>query len=313
MADNLLDMVAFVRVVEAGSLSAAARDLNVSLAVTSRRLMRLEERLGVRLINRTTRTLALTDEGVAFHQRCVSILAEIDEAEAQVTRGRDSAVGLLRVTSTFAFGRRRLAPLIAGFQTRHAHLQVHLEASDSFVNLVDAGYDLAIRFGSLSDSGLVARRLAPNARVICAAPSYLNRRGRPKSIDDLTAHDSIVYGAPLLDHWRFVDGRSVQVKGRLTTNDGELAHVWALEGAGLILKSVWDIREDLESGRLEVVLPDHHLPGSSIHAVYPHSRLASAKVGLFVDFLRASFKGQWASSLSTVAGTPPDLGDDETE
>jgi DNA-binding transcriptional LysR family regulator len=121
----------------------------------------------------------------------------------------------------------------------------------------------------------------------------------------------IPYGAPPLDHWSFVDGPTVRVKGRLTTNDGELAHAWALEGAGLMLKSVWDIREDLEAGRLEVVLPNHHLPGSSIHAVYPHSRLASAKVRLFVDFLRASFKGQWAASLSTVVRVPDDFVDDD--
>ncbi len=236
MADNLFDMLVFVRVVDAGSLSAAARELNLSLAVISRKLSRLEERLGVRLINRTTRTLALTEEGAAFHVRCVRILAEIDEAETEVTKGRDAAVGLLRITSTFAFGRRRLARLLQEFRSAHRNLQVHVEATDGFVNLVEGGYDLAIRFGALANSSLIARPLAPNFYVICGSPTYLDLRGRPQVVDDLLSHDCILYGAPLLDHWTFADGTAVRIKGRLTTNDGDLAHVWALEGAGLILK-----------------------------------------------------------------------------
>src|SRR5882762_5173511 len=157
MADNFSDMVAFVHVVEAGSLSGAARDLNLSLAVISRKLSRLEERLGVRLANRTTRTLSLTEEGAAFHARCVRILGDIDEAETEVTRGRDTATGLLRVTSTFAFGRRRLAPLLHEFRQMHPGLQIHLDASDRFTNLVESGFDLAIRFGALADSSLIVR------------------------------------------------------------------------------------------------------------------------------------------------------------
>jgi DNA-binding transcriptional LysR family regulator len=220
MADNLFDMLVFVRVVDAGSLSRGARDLNLSLAVISRKLARLEERLGVRLVNRTTRTLALTDEGAAFHARCVRILAEIEEAETEVTRGRDTAVGLLRITSTFAFGRRRLAPLLHEFQENHPDLRIHLEASDSSVSLVEGGYDLAIRFGALADSGLIARPLAPDHRVICGAPTYLKRRGRPQTIEDLLSHDCIIYGEPPLDHWTFVDGSAVRVRGALTSNDG---------------------------------------------------------------------------------------------
>src|ERR1700722_7168892 len=165
MADTLLDMVVFVRVVETGSLSAAARELHLSLAVVSRRLSRLEERLGVRLANRTTRTLTLTDEGAAFHARCVRILGDLDEAELEVKRGRNTATGHLRVTSTFAFARRRLAPLLHEFRQLHPGLQIHLEATDSFVNLVESGYDLAIRFGALADSSLIARQLVPNVRV----------------------------------------------------------------------------------------------------------------------------------------------------
>ncbi|MDB5973839.1 MAG: LysR family transcriptional regulator [Nevskia sp.] len=296
MADSLFDMVVFVRIIETGSLSAAARDLHLSLAVVSRRLGRLEERLGVRLANRTTRTLSLTEEGAAFHARCVRILGDIEEAEMEVTRGRNTATGLLRVTSTFAFARRRLAPLLHEFQQLHPGLQIHLEATDSFVNLVESGYDLAIRFGALADSSLIARQLAPNVRVICAAPAYLDRHGRPANIDDLLNHDCIIYGNPPLDHWRFADGSSVRVKGTLSTNDGEAAHAWALEGAGLVLKSTWDVEEDIAAGRLEVVLPALQLPAAPIHAVYPHRRHTAARVRLCVEFLAKKLRASTAAA-----------------
>jgi DNA-binding transcriptional LysR family regulator len=300
MADNLFDMVVFVHVVETGSLSGAARDLHLSVAVISRRLSRLEERLGVRLANRTTRRLSLTEEGAAFHARCVRILEDVEDAETEVTRGRDIATGLLRVTSTFAFGRRRLAPLLHEFRELHPGLQIHFDASDSFVNLVESGYDLAIRFGALTDSSLIVRQLAPNVRVICAAPSYLERHGRPAAIDDLLRHDCIVYGNPPMDNWRFADSSSVRVKGTLSANDGEVAHAWALEGAGLVLKSIWDVEEDIRVGRLEVVLPALRLPAAPIHAVYPHRRHTAAKVRLCVDFLAKKLTEQGAGSISSA-------------
>lgn len=301
MADNLFDMLVFVRVVEAGSLSGAARDLRLSLAVVSRKLARLEERLGVRLANRTTRTLTLTEEGATYHARCTRILAEIEEAEMEVTRGRDTAIGLLKVTATFAFGRRRLAPLLREFQSRHPGLHVRLDTSDTVANIVEGGYDLAIRFGALADSSLIARQLAPNVRVICGAPAYLDRRGRPVRIEDLLGHTCIVYGDPPLDDWTFADGTVVHVRGGLTTNDGELAHAWALDGAGLVMKSIWDVKDDIDAGRLEVVLPGQPLPASPIHAVYPHNRHAAAKVRLCVEFLSEALKRQ--SPLGAPAKT----------
>ena len=285
MADNLFDMVVFVHVVETGSLSGAARHLHLSVAVVSRRLSRLEERLGVRLANRTTRRLSLTEEGAAFHARCVRILEDVEDAETEVTRGRDIATGLLRVTSTFAFGRRRLAPLLHEFRQLHPGLQIHLNVSDGFVNLVEGGYDLAIRFGALADSNLIMRQLAPNVRVICAAPAYLEHHGRPATIDELMRHDCIIFGNPPMDHWRFADGSSIRVKGTLSANDGDVAHAWAVEGAGLVMKSIWDVEQDIRSGRLEVVLPSLQLPAAPIHAVYPHRRHTAAKVRLCIDFL----------------------------
>lgn len=300
MADNLFDMLVFVRVVEAGSLSGAARDLRLSLAVVSRKLARLEERLGVRLVNRTTRTLALTEEGTTFHARCVRILSEIDEAELEVTRGRDVATGVLRVTSTYAFGRRRLAPLLSEFRSHHPGLHIQLDTSDSIANIVEGGYDLAVRFGALADSSLIARQLAPNIRVICGAPAYLDRHGRPEKPEDLLGHDCIVFGHPPLDDWVFADGTTVHVRGSLATNDGELAHAWALGGVGLIMKSIWDVRDDIDSGRLEVVLAKQRLPAAPIHAVYPHNRHTAAKVRLCVDFLADRLKRQSASMLPAI-------------
>src|SRR5258708_35555858 len=216
MSDKLFDMAVFARVVEAGRLSGAARNLGSSLAVVSRALARLEARLGVRLANRTTRTLSLTEEGLAFHTRCVRILADVDEAEIEATRGRDTASGLLRVTSTFAFSRRRLAPLLQEFQSLHSGLRIHLQASDSLVNLVEGGYDLAVRFGALADSSMIARQLPPNVRCICAAPAYLDRRGRPATVDDLTEHDCIDYGDPPQGFWPLTDGATMPVRCSLT-------------------------------------------------------------------------------------------------
>lgn len=301
MADNLFDMLVFVRVVAAGSLSGAARDLNLSLAVISRRLARLEERLGVRLANRTTRSLALTEEGVRFHGRCVRILAEIDDAEADVSRGRDTVVGHLRVTSTFAFGLRWLGPLLHEFQLAHPGLHVHLDTSDSVANIVEHGYDLAIRFGALADSSLIGRQLAPNVRVICAAPAYLATRGRPERLEELAAHDVVAFGDPPHAEWSFLDGRSVALHGRLSTNNGELAHRWALAGAGLVLKSLWDVHDDLAAGRLEIVLPDCRVAAAPIHAIFPHSRLTAAKVRLCVEFLAARMR---AVQLAGGAASP---------
>lgn len=301
MADNFFDMLVFVRTVEEGSLSAAARTLNQSLAVVSRKLARLEERLGVRLLNRTTRTLALTEEGAAFHARCVRILAEIAEAEAEVTRGKESASGLLRVTSTVAFSRRWLGAQLHDFRALHPGLQIHLHASDTVTSIVDGGYDLAIRFGALSDSSLIARQLAPNYRVICGAPLYLDARPPIRVLEDLLAHDCILYGTPPFDHWTFSDGQSVRVRGHLHTNDGELAHVWALAGAGLVMKSIWDVGEDIQAGRLRVVLPALTPPAAPIHAVYPHSKHVAAKVRLCVGFLGDRLREEFSRRV------PPEL------
>ncbi len=300
MADNLTDMLAFVRIAELGSLSAAATELDQSLPVISRRLARLEERLGVRLVNRTTRQLSLTDEGAAFHMRCARILSDIEEAEAEVSKGREVAVGLLRITSTFAFARRKLAPLLHEFEAQHPGLRVHLDASDRIVNLIDEGFDVAIRFGAMSDSSLIARAVAPNAYVMCASPAYLDRRGRPAELDDLLSHECILFGSPPNSRWTSADGTSVKLRGDLTTNDGDLAHAWALEGAGIVLKSIWDVYDDIHQGKLEIVLPTARPPASPLNAVFPHSRLTAARVRLVLEFLTKKLRAQWDQGVAPL-------------
>ncbi|MES1945745.1 transcriptional regulator, LysR family protein [Salinisphaera sp. C84B14] len=291
MADELIQMRVFVRVVESGSLSAAGRELGLSPAVVSRRLAALEQRLGVRLINRTTRSLALTDEGASFQARCMRILADIEDAETQAAVGARAASGELRVTSTVAFA-RRLSPLLHEFQRLHPGLSIRLHASDAVINIVEGGFDLAVRFGALADSSLIARELAPNRRVICASPAYLDRRGRPASPAELVHHDCLLMSDAGPDVWQFADGTNVRVAGAFASNDGEIAHLWALDGAGLVRKSIWDVQADLAAGRLETVLDAHPLACAHIHAMYPHRRFVAPKVQLCVDFLRERLAAQ---------------------
>jgi DNA-binding transcriptional LysR family regulator len=301
MIDSLLDVTVFTRVVTAGSLSAAARELGMSLPVVSKRLARLEDRLGVRLVNRTTRRLNLTEEGAEFHERCVRLLGEIDEAEERVRSRKRGASGLLKVTATAAFARRQLGWLIPRFLERYPDIRVQLDVSDTVIDLVQTGHDVAIRFGTLPDSSLIAKRLAPNHRVVCGSPGYFTRRGRPKRPADLKDHACIAFGSPPNQDWQF-EGRggetmTVRVSGPLVTNNGEVAHEWALEGGGLVLKSLWDVGPDLDAGRLEVALPGYRVPAAPIHAIYPHTRGIAAKVKVFVEFLGEELRAACRSVL----------------
>ena len=263
MLDNLQELVTFERVVGAGSMSAAARELDLSLAVVSKRVAVLEERLGARLLHRTTRRQSLTPEGEVFHEHCVRILAEVAGAEASMLDQRGAMSGLLTLTATPAFGRQYLAPLVAEFQAEHPAVSVRLLLTDEVVDLVAQRVSLAFRFGMLSDSSMKARRVAPNFRVLCAAPAYLQRHGTPTKLEDLARHACIVFSENLEDQWVFRhEGRTatVRVKGRLSVNDGEVAQALAVDGAGLIYKSVWEIGTHLEAGRL--VPGDDRPPGA---------------------------------------------------
>ncbi|WP_395943366.1 LysR family transcriptional regulator [Brevundimonas sp.] len=300
MADPLLDFATFLRIAETGSLTRAASELHQSLTAVSRRLARLEERLGVRLVNRTTRRLSLTDEGAIFHERASRILDDILDAESEVSQAQDAAVGSIRLTTSFGFGRRHLARLVHAFEREHPRVRIHLDVSDRVVDLVDAGFDLAVRLGGLADSSLIARSLVANDYVLCAAPSYLERRGRLASVSDLTSHDVIVYGTPARNVWTFAGGEKVEVGGDLSTNDGDLAHAWALEGAGIVHKTIWEVADDIRQGKLEIVLPDRRLPGAPIHAVLPHSRLTPARVRLLLDFLSKRLRETWQREIAPI-------------
>lgn len=296
MIDNLLELTVFTRIVATGSLSAAARELDLSLAVVSKRLAALEARLGVRLLQRTTRRQSLTEAGEAFHARCVRILAEVQEAEAAVSQSRDRVSGLLRVSASRGFGRRRIAPLVAAFRQQHPDLVVHLVLTDALTDLVQDGVDVAIRFGSLADSSLIARPLAPNYRVICAAPAYLATHGHPTAPVDLEAHDCIVFGEHPVRDWHFQgrDGaHTVRVRAPFVTNDGEAAHALALAGAGVVRKSIWDVGDDLGQGRLVRLLPGYAVPSAPLQAVYAHAQHLAPKVRHFVDFCAQALGAAW--------------------
>jgi DNA-binding transcriptional LysR family regulator len=293
MADALQEMVVFSRIVAAGSLSAAARDLGLSPALVSRRLAALEARLGVRLVNRTTRSLHLTDEGASYHETCGRLLAEIEEADAAVSAGGQEPKGTLRVALPAAFGNQYVAPLVPQFAARYPAVQLALSLSDRTVNLVEEGFDMAIRIGALADSSLAARKLAPNRRVVCASPAYLRRHDAPRTPGDLAQHNCLLAG-DFASNWEYKgpDGKtgSVRVTGRYVCDNWEVLREWALAGLGVALKSTWDVRRHLEDGSLVSLFPGFSFDTDvAIYAVYPHRRHLPAKTRAFIEFLADSF------------------------
>ena len=298
------DMEIFARVVTAGSMSAAGREMGLSPAVVSKRLRRLEDRLGTRLLQRTTRQIALTEAGQGFYERVVAILASIEEAEGFVTRRSAMARGTLKVTAPTSFGRLHIAPLLGTFLHDNPDLSVNLMLSDDFVDIVGDGFDLAIRIAELSDSSLVARRLAPTYRVLCATPEYIERHGEPKTIDDLNDHVCLATMAQ--DPWRLEGPDNmvvVRASGPLQTNSSEVVREAVLAGMGIALRSTWDIGPDLSSGRLKVVLPDFHASQNvGVFAVYPSRRFLPAKVRVFIDFLAGCYGPEpyWDKGLGAI-------------
>ena len=286
-------MAGVFRVVATGSLSAAGRELGLSPAIVSRRLAALEARLGVRLINRTTRSLHLTDEGATYYDTCARLLSEIEEADSAVSAGRVEPQGALRVALPASFGHLHVAPLVPEFARRYPKVQLALSLSDRSVNLVDEGFDLAIRIADLADSSLAARRLAPNRRVVCASPEYLKRHGTPRTPQDLAAHNCLTTNEYVMNwEYRGPDGTpgSVRVSGRYACDNWEVLREWALAGLGIALKSTWDVRRQLESGSLVSLCPGYTFNSDvAIYAVYPHRRFLPAKTRAFIEFLADSF------------------------
>jgi DNA-binding transcriptional LysR family regulator len=288
--DRLKQLETFVAVAMRGSLTAAAVVEGVAPAVISRRLDGLEERLGIKLLVRTTRKLSLTFEGAAYLEDCQRILRELADAEASVTLGSARASGYLRVTAPAGFGRKHVAPLLLDYLRAHPEVSASLDLSDRTVDLVNEGVDCAVRLGGLEDSSLVAMRLGEMKRVVVGSPAYFQQRGVPRSLDDLAAHDCLALATQ--PGWDFQDGgRQVLFKppGRFACNDGAVLHEWALAGMGLAWRSLWEVGEDLRWGRLVSVLDDYATAPVGIHAVFPQRRHLPLRVRLFIDMLKESY------------------------
>lgn len=289
--DRIVDLNLFLRVLDLGSISAAARSLDLSVAVASQRLKRLERSLGVRLLHRTTRQLRPTPEGIALAEQGRSLVEDLEVLTSSLSNTAKGVAGTLRVTIPASFGRQYISPLLPQFMARHPRLRLHIDLSDQMRDLVGEGLDLAIRIGTLKDSELVATRLASNRRVLCASPDYLRRHGVPKKPDDLAKHECLLMAVSRdsTDSWhlRGPDGEetTVRLKSRVKSNLGEVIRDAALGGLGIALHSTWHVSEDLRAGRLKLVLPDYQLPESAIYAVMPERRLVMPRVRAFVDFL----------------------------
>ncbi len=284
---ELGDMEIFARVVSTGSMSAAGRTLGFSPAVISKRIKRLEERLGTRLMQRTTRQISLTEAGQGYYERVLGILASMEEAEAFAAGRSGLAQGTLRLSAPTSFGRMHIAPHLKPFMDANPGLTLEIVLSDAFADIVAEGYDLAVRIGELTDSSLVARKLAPVRRVLCAASGYVAVHGMPNTLDDLENH--VCLPAHNHDSWRLegADGtRIFRPAGPLVTNSSEVVREAVIAGIGIALRSTWDIGAELNDGRLVQVLPGWESSRNvAVSAVYPSRQFLPAKVRLFIDYL----------------------------
>jgi DNA-binding transcriptional LysR family regulator len=300
--DRLKQLETFVAVAARGSLTAAAQAEGVAPAVIGRRLDALEERLGVKLLVRTTRRLTLTHEGSAFLEDCTRLLADFASAEASVSAGGVKASGHVRITAPGGFGRRHVAPLVPRFLALHPEVSVSLNLSDRIIDMVNEGYDCAVRVGDMPDSRLISVRLADNRRLCVAAPAYLARAGTPQHPLDLMRHECLTLSSEASQSrgWAFsIDGtvQYLRPPGRLDCSDGQVLHAWCLEGLGLAWRSTWEVDADLRAGRLVSVLDAHAAPPNGIYAVLSHTRHLPLRVRLWIDFLKHSYgtPGYWTS------------------
>ena len=310
--DRLQSMEAFVKVVEQGSFAGAANVLGLSRAMVSKHVAALEDRLGVRLLQRTTRRLNLTEVGRAYFDRSREILSQLAEAEETASALQSTPRGTLRINCSTGFGVRHLAPALAAFQTQYPELQVDLNLSDRLVDIVEDGFDLVIRIGNLQDSSLIARRLAPSRMVLCASPAYLAAHGTPAHPDELPGHNFLSYAyASTRDDLTLThaDGRKVttRLSGNLIANNGDALLAASLAGQGIVVLPTFFVGSEIAEGALKVLLPEWRPPQLTVHAVYPVNRHLAAKVRLFVDFLADRFRGEppwdacWQSNEDCLA------------
>jgi DNA-binding transcriptional LysR family regulator len=292
--DRLKQIESFVAVATKGSLTAAAQAEGVAPAVIGRRIDALEARLGVKLLVRTTRRITLTHEGSAFLEDCQRLLADLANAEASVTAGGVKASGYLRVTAPAGFGRRHVAPLVPGFIAQHPDVHLSLNLSDRLADIVNEGFDCAVRVGDLPDSSLISVRLADNRRLCVASPEYLRRAGVPQHPSDLVRHECLTLSsdASQTRGWAFtVDGEVVHLRptGRLDCSDGQVLHDWCVAGLGLAWRSTWEVEAEIAEGRLVRVLDDFAAPPNGIFAVFPHAKHLPLRVRLWIDFLKQTY------------------------
>ncbi len=292
------DIQIFVRVAELGNLSAAGRELRHSAAVVSNRIARLEERLGVRLLNRTTRRVNLTTEGDVYYRHCLRILAEMQEAENAIANQKNTTRGPVTLTCPIAFGNKYVAPIIPKFVEKNPDVQVRLHLSDRLLDLLQDKVDLAIRIAELKESSLIVRKLAANKRMLVASPAYLKRHGIPSAPGDLLHHNCLLLRFPgsRQYQWTLLGSQeegpvTLSVSGSMDSDNGEVLTRWCLDGHGIALKSHWEVGKYIRNGQLHVVLPNYTPPAHAVYALYPENRYLPTRVRAFVDFLVSEFGG----------------------
>ena len=294
--DKLNSIRAFTKVVQHSSFAAAARDLRLSRSAVSKHVIELEQELGGQLLSRTTRSVTATENGQAYYERCLAILSDLEEADLSATRLQAEVRGLLRINAPMSFGTLHLARAVADFMEKYPDLRIQLLLSDQQVDPVQEGFDITLRIADLPSSSMIARRIAPARRAICASPSYLARHGTPKHPDDLRGHACLTYGhlatgnqwkltGPDGDHW-------IAIPWTLCTNNAEVLRDAAVQGRGIALLPTFIAGADFQQGRLATILPGYQAPEISIYAIYPATRHLSLKVRVFIDFLVERFGGR---------------------
>lgn len=292
--DRFEEMQTFVRVVKAGSFSAAAERLDIAKSAVSRRLSDLEARLGVQLLTRTTRRLNLTENGRQFYQRCLTILADLEETEQAVTSGDIALSGTMRIAAPLSFGITHLSPLLDAFLQLHPQLKLDLDLNDRTLNFMEEEVDLAIRIGRLSDSSLVARKLAATHFVVCASPAYLARHGEPTHPQDLEQHQGLSYSYAESQHWHFINNdkaeTAVRMNYRMRANNGDVLLRAAIDGLGILMTPGFIGAGAIRQGQLVPILTDYTLPVGAIYAIYPKQRYLPQRIRILIDYLVERFK-----------------------
>ncbi|AQT50257.1 MULTISPECIES: LysR family transcriptional regulator [Burkholderia cepacia complex] len=293
--DIATDFDFFVLLARLKSMSGAARALDLTPPAATKRLGLIEQRLGVRLVNRTTRNISLTPEGETYLRYATQIVGQVRQMEEEISGARTDPHGLLRINATLGFGRTAIAPLVSDFAKRFPKVEIQFEVTDRPIDLVADGFDMAIRFGELPDSRLSARRIMSNRRFLCASPKYLERFGTPERVEDLVAHRCIIHrqNDDAYGVWRYIQDdhlEALKVKGALSSNDGDIVLRWALDGHGILIRSEWDLAKYVQSGRLKLVLPETPLPSADLFVYYPSQRNQTARARAFIDFLIDHFQ-----------------------